>query len=82
MEAIWIIKLAEGIKDPRKRTTRVKYSVSEILFMAFISVLTGANDWYEMEENSELYIDYIKNFFPHLEKTPSHDTFRRFFSLL
>lgn len=82
MEAIWIIKLAEGIKDPRKRTTRVKYSVSEILFMAFISVLTGANDWYEMEENSELYIDYIKHFFPHLEKTPSHDTFRRFFSLL
>lgn len=82
MEVDLIIKLGESIKDPRRRPSRAKYSVSEILFMAFVSVLLGADDWYEMEEFSEAYVDYIRKFFPHIEETPSHDTFRRFFSLL
>lgn len=82
MEANWIIELGESIKDPRKRPTRVKYTASEILFMSFISVLGGADDWEEMEEFSEVYIDYIREYFPHIKTTPSHDTFNRFFSLL
>jgi len=82
MDANLIILLGNDLKDPRKRTSRIKYSATEILFMAFVSIVCGANDWYEMEEYSEVYIDYIRQYFPNLEKTPSHDTFRRFFSLL
>jgi len=82
MDANLIIKLGDSLKDPRRRPSRAKYTATEILLMAFVTVMCGANDWYEMEEYAEIYIDYFRQFFPHLEGTPSHDTFRRFFSLL
>lgn len=77
-----ISELARDLKDPRKRVSRIKYTVTQILTITLMGVLAGCEDWHEIEEFGKAHIDYLRKFFPDLKKTPSHDTFERFFSLL
>ncbi len=75
-------ELAQNVKDPRKRVSRVKYSVTQILTITTMGVLSGCEDWHEIEEFGKAHSDYLRKFFPDLKKAPSHDTLERFFSLL
>ena len=82
MNANLIIALGNKIVDPRKRLGKVKYTATQILFMTFIAVLAGCSEWGEIADFCDCQLEFIRRYFPDLEKTPSHDTFNRFFSIL
>lgn len=82
MNANLIIALGNKIVDPRKRLGKVKYTATQILFMTFIAVLAGCREWGEIADFCDCQLEFIRRYFPDLEKTPSHDTFNRFFSIL
>lgn len=58
------------------------YTVEEIVFIAMVSVLCGAETWNEIEIFDNSHEEYFKNRLPHLSGIPSEDTFNRFFTLL
>ena len=54
------------------------YTVEEIVFIAMVSVLCGAETWNEIEIFGNSHEEYFKNRLPHLSGIPSEDTFNRF----
>lgn len=69
------------IKDTRVERTK-KYSIAEIIFSAFIAILSGARSWYEIQTFAETKIDFLRKFLPFNEGIPSHDTYNRVTRLL
>lgn len=77
MEALSIIP------DPRIQR-RQKFSLLEVLITAVCCVLCGAETWNEIAEEAEFMTDWFRSALG-LELghgTPSHDTYRRVFSLI
>jgi len=60
----------------------IKYSLGEILLIAFLAVLSNASTWVEIEEFGRGKEAWLSQFLPGLSGIPSHDTFRRVFSLI
>lgn len=60
----------------------IGYPLSEILILAFIAVLGGASTWVDMEVFSGRYLRFLKKLLKLEHGIPSHDTFRRVFSLI
>lgn len=58
------------------------YTVEEIVFIAMVSVLCGAETWSEIELFGNTHEEYFKKRLPNLSGIPCEDTFNRFFSLL
>ena len=69
------------VPDVRNEKNQV-YTVEEIVFIAMVSVLCGAETWNEIEIFGNSHEEYFKNRLPHLSGIPSEDTFNRFFTLL
>jgi len=67
--------------DPRVEG-RCKYSLQEIIITAICAVLSGAETWEEIEVFAETKQVWLGQFLALKHGTPSHDTFRRVFSLL
>lgn len=77
-----LLSFANEVEDFRTGN-RLYYPSCSIIFMAFVGVLCGGQDWDEIVEISEssedLLIQYLGDSFVGV---PSHDTFSRFFSLV
>lgn len=77
-----LLHFAREVEDFRTGN-RLYYPSSSILFMAFLGVLCGAEDWEEVVEVAESSKPLLRK---HLGEEyvgiPSHDTFCRFFSLV
>jgi predicted transposase YbfD/YdcC len=67
--------------DPRVEG-RCKYPLQEIIIMAICAVLSGAETWEEVEVFAETKQQWLGQFLEMKHGSPSHDTFRRVFSLL
>ena len=65
-------------RKPEKTT----YSVGLILLCALVGVTMGANSWNTIAYAAELRSSTLLKYYPDAKKTPSHDTLRRFFSLV
>lgn len=77
-----LLSFSKDVEDFRTGN-RLYYPSSSIVFMAFVGVLCGAQDWDDVVEISEasesLLIEHLGSDFVGV---PSHDTFSRFFSLV
>lgn len=69
------------VADPRV-AGRTWYPLDEVLVLAFIAVLCGADDWEGVTAISEEHEAWFRKFLPLENGVPSHDTFGRVFSLI
>jgi len=74
-------RLFEDMDDPRV-VGRSTYPLAEIVLIGICAVLCGAETWTEVEEFGESKQAWLKSFLKLEQGIPSHDTFRRVFSLL
>ena len=75
------IRLAKEVPDSRLQGM-IEYPLKEILLIAFFAVLSGAETWTQMEQFGRARESWLKIFLKFKNGTPSHDTFRRVFSLI
>lgn len=66
------------LSDPRKNRNQV-YSLFEIVTVAILAVLCGADDWVEISFWGKANLDWLQQREICLNGVPSHDTFSRFF---
>lgn len=60
----------------------VQHSTSAIFLITLAGVFAKCQTWNEIADYGKIKIDFFRRFIPELESTPSHDTFRRFFSII
>lgn len=70
-----------GLPDPRVQG-RCDHLLIDILAMALLAVMCGAEDWPDIEEFGERRQTWLKTFLQLPGGIPSHDTFRRVFGML
>src|SRR5947209_7084366 len=69
------------VRDPRV-PARCDHRLLDILAIAILAVLSGAEDWPDLEEFGRRRADWLRGFLQLPGGIPSHDTFRRVFGLL
>ena len=75
------IRLAKEVPDVRKQRM-IDYPLKEILLIAFFAVLSGAETWTQMAMFGATRVKWLQTFLKYKNGAPSHDTFRRVFSLI
>lgn len=76
-----LIRCFEVIEDPRVERHK-QYPLQNILFFTFVAILSDQQSWYQVEEFCEANLKWFAEFIDVSSGVPSHDTFRRVFSLL
>ena len=71
----------EDLRDPRVQG-RCDHLLIDILAIALLAVLCGAEDWPDLEEFGRRRQAWLARFLQLPKGIPSHDTFRRVFGLL
>lgn len=69
------------IDDPRQ-AHKIKHSLSEILFIAILAIIAGADDFNEIARYAKLKKDWLATFLKLPGGIPSHDTFNRVLCLI
>src|ERR1700722_1974227 len=72
----------EVLEDPREDQHKIHPKFHDILIVAILATICGADGWTEICEFAEAKIDWLKTFLKLPNGIPSHDTFGRVFSLL
>lgn len=65
-----------------RRIDHSTYPVGLIMLIAFSGVAVGLQSWNDIADFADSKIELLRKYYPNLKKTPSHDTLRRFFSLV
>lgn len=68
--------------DDRRIAGMIQYPLEEIIVIAFLAVLGGAENWEDMELFGKSYRKWLKKFLKLENGIPSNDTFRRVFGLI
>ncbi len=69
------------LKDPRRTSKgNIQYSLEEIIFLTLSAVVSGFQTYELVEGFGEIKIDWLRQFYPYKNGTPSHDTLGEFFS--
>jgi predicted transposase YbfD/YdcC len=66
------------LKDPRIERHK-RHLLPNIIVIALCAVLSGANDWQQIEAFGKKRLAWLGRFLPNLTEVPSHDTFERVF---
>jgi predicted transposase YbfD/YdcC len=69
------------IEDPRREQGR-KHFLNDILVIAIIAVISGAETWNNIEEFAKIKEGFLRGFLKLPNGIPSHDTFNRVFSII
>jgi predicted transposase YbfD/YdcC len=69
------------LKDPRVERTK-KHLLIDILAIALLAVISGAEGWGDIETYGKAKEDWLKNFLSLKNGIPSHDTFSRVLAAL
>ena len=75
------VRLFCKVEDSRF-DSMVSYPLTEILLITFLAVLANSSTWTEIAYFGESKKRWLKKFIPLKNGIPSHDTFRRVFSLI
>ena len=70
----------ESVPDPRAEN--VRHNLAELLIIAFVAVLCGAQGCAEMAEFGRMKLKFFKRFLKLRNGIPSHDTFSTVFRML
>ncbi len=71
-----------GIRDPRRRGSRIQHRLLDILVIAVCGVLCGVEGWEDLELFGEAKKEWFETFLELSNGIPSHDTFARVFAML
>src|SRR5271170_7562964 len=80
-EAVAFLRHFNDLPDPRQRA-KVTYPLEEVLLLALLSVLAGAETFVEIARFGEKKLDLLRRFRPFLDGTPSHDHLGDIFAAL
>jgi predicted transposase YbfD/YdcC len=69
------------VPDPRREHMRL-HNLWDIIAIAILAVVAGADSWVEVAKYGVSKLDFLETFLELPNGIPSHDTFRRVFSLL
>ena len=69
------------LEDPRD-STKVRHKLLDIVAISIAAVIAGADNWVDVAEFAQSKEDWLCEFLGLENGIPSHDTFRRVFSLL
>lgn len=72
----------QPLEDPRTDNHNRLHNFHDILVIAILGTICGADGWTEICEFAEAKLDWLKTFLELPNGIPSHDTFGRVFSLL
>ncbi|MGD9109234.1 MAG: ISAs1 family transposase [Gammaproteobacteria bacterium] len=81
MGKISIIKCFADLSDPRM-LKKTEHKLIDIIVVAICAVICGADKWTQIEEYGQINHEWFKRFLELPNGIPSHDTFRRVFSLV
>jgi len=70
------------IKDSRLQNHNFRHNLSDILIIAILATICGADGWVETERFGIAKQEWLSTFLELPNGVPSHDTFGRVFSLL
>lgn len=70
------------LKDPRIHNHNFRHNIFDILVIAVLATICGADGWIEIERWGEAKQDWLSTFLELPNGIPSHDTFGRLFSIL
>ena len=70
------------IKDPRIHNHNFRHNMVDILVIAVLGTICGADGWVEIQRFGEAKKDWLSTFLELPNGIPSHDTFGRLFSIL
>jgi predicted transposase YbfD/YdcC len=70
------------LEDPRENNHNFRHKFHDILVIAILGTICGADGWTEICEFAEAKIEWLQTFLELPSGIPSHDTFGRVFSLL
>lgn len=70
------------LPDPRKRRSRIKHPLINLVVIALCGTIAGADNWEEIVQFAEDRSDWLKRFLDLSNGIPSHDTFGRVFAAL
>lgn len=71
----------EGLTDSRYQPN-CRHRFADVLAMAFLAILAGADEWTEIESYCEEREEYLKGLLGLGRGVPSHDTFQRCFKII
>jgi len=66
-----------NIEDPRRETKNKKYPLIEVIAIAFLAVMSGADGWESIERYGEMRKKWLGKFLVLAEGIPKHDVYRR-----
>lgn len=68
--------------DPRVINHNTRHEMKDILIISLLAVICGADSWVDIELFGNCKKDWLDTFLNLPNGIPSHDTFRRFYSIL
>ena len=80
-EAVAFLRHFNDLPDPRQRA-KVTYPLEEVLLLALLAVLAGAETFVEIARFGAKKLDLLRRFRPFLDGTPSHDHLGDIFAAL
>lgn len=69
------------LPDPRTKEHKIIHKLHDIVFITIAATISGAEDWYDIEDFGEANQEWLKTFLELPGGLPSHDTYNRIFSL-
>lgn len=75
------VRVFKDLSDVRVQGM-IDYPLTEIVLITFLAVLGGASTWIQISDFGHVKEKWLKKFIPLKNGIPSHDTFRRVFSLI
>ena len=79
--AAWVMEYLAKVPDPRMARRR-DHPLVNVLVIALLAVLCGADAFTDMEEFGKQKRDFLATFLDLSRGIPSHDTFGRVFALI
>jgi len=72
----------EDIDDPREKLKSIRHKLVDIITIAVCAIISGAEGWNDIEQYGKQKKSFFKKFLELPNGIPSHDTFRRVFTLI
>src|SRR6202790_4351921 len=80
-EVVGLLNYFSDLPDPRQRG-KITYPLEEVLLLALLAVLAGAESFVEIARFGEKKLDLLRRFRPFRDGTPSHDHLGDIFAAL
>ena len=80
-DSLALFRQFEIVEDPRIERHK-RYPLLNILAFAFVAILSDQLSWYEIQAFCQSNLEWFSKYIDTSSGVPSHDTFRRVFSLL